>query len=122
MKRIERLQDQFEGTITFDLEDGRFVTLDQRAVKRYGLREMLRAAGVDAELPDKRLPVFQRGREIGSVPGDFEPTCIKSTSWLYDPRPGDFRRDGKGWIAADSLGLGDLEAVHGFVRDHGGVK
>ena len=65
----------------------------------------------------ERVPVMQHGRQIGSVPPSFDPTAIKSTNWLYDPRGGDFRRDGDTWIASRTLGPGDLEAVPGFVWD-----
>lgn len=63
------------------------------------------------------VPVFQSGRRIGTVPASFDPTEIKSTSWLYDPRPGDFRREGDTLVAVYTLGPGDLEAVPGFIWD-----
>lgn len=65
----------------------------------------------------ERVPVIQDGRQVGSVPPSFDPTAIRSTNWLYDPRPGDFRREGDTWIASRTLGPGDLEAVPGFVWD-----
>src|SRR5262249_13657146 len=61
------------------------------------------------------VPVIQDGRRVGTVPPSFDPGDIRSTSFLYTPRPGDFRREGDAWIASDSLGPGDLEAVPGFV-------
>lgn len=63
-----------------------------------------------------RVAVLQGGRAVGTVPGSFAPSRIKSGSLLYDPRPGDFRRGEKGWIADPMLGLGDLEAIPGFTR------
>ena len=63
-----------------------------------------------------RVPVMQDGRRIGTVPDTFDPSRIKSSSWLYDPRPRDFRRGKDGeWVAASMLGPGDLGAVPGFV-------
>jgi hypothetical protein len=61
--------------------------------------------------------VYQHGMKIGTVPPGFDPARIKSTSPWYSPRPGDFVRDGDHWVAARTLGPGDLEAVPGFVWD-----
>lgn len=63
------------------------------------------------------VPVIQHGRRIGWLPPSFDPMRIKSTSFLYEPRPGDFVRDGEHWNASRTLGPGDLEAVPGFVWD-----
>lgn len=63
----------------------------------------------------ERLPVLQDGRRIGSVPPSFDPTRIRSLSWMYSPRASDFMRGEDAWIAASSLGPGDLEAVAGFL-------
>lgn len=64
-----------------------------------------------------RVPVFQCGRKVGTVPPDFDPLRIRSTNWLYDARPDDFRQEGLTWVASRTLGPGDLEAVPGFVWD-----
>jgi hypothetical protein len=65
----------------------------------------------------ERIPVMQDGKRVGTVPPSFDLEHIKSTSWLYDPRPGDFRREGDALIASRMLGPGDLESVRGFVWD-----
>jgi hypothetical protein len=65
----------------------------------------------------KRADVRQHGRRVGTLPPNFDPSAIKSTSFFYDPRPGDFRREEDHWIAARNLGPGDLEAVPGFIWD-----
>lgn len=73
--------------------------------------------------PEFRIPVTQRlskgglSRVIGSVPPEFDPARIRSTSRLYTPRHGDFVRVGDTWEAIWTLGSGDLEAVPGFVWD-----
>lgn len=54
---------------------------------------------------------------IGTVRHDFDPRRIKSTNWLYDPREGDFKLEDGAWVAAYTLGPGDLEAVPGFAWD-----
>ena len=59
--------------------------------------------------------LVQGGRRVGTLPSDFAPASIKSTSFFYDPRPGDFRREGTAWVASPALGPGDLAAVPGFV-------
>lgn len=65
----------------------------------------------------ERVDVMQGGRKIGTVPPSFDPAKIKSTSFFYEPRPGDFRLSGDVWVADRMLGPGDLEAVPGFVWD-----
>lgn len=55
-------------------------------------------------------------REVGTLPASFDPTRIKSQSFFYDPRPGDFIRRADHWEASRMLGPGDLDAVPGFVR------
>lgn len=62
-----------------------------------------------------RVPVLQNGQQIGTVPPSFDPLKIKSTSFWYEPRAGDFVLDGDAWVASRTLGPGDLEAVPGFV-------
>jgi hypothetical protein len=113
MRKIERNMDYMRGQVTYELAPDRYITLSVRDVREHGLAEVMKFYGV--EMPTGRLPVFQRGREIGSVPAAFEPISIKSTSFFYDVRPGDFTRTGDGWQAANSLCPGDFEAIPGFV-------
>jgi len=115
MRRVESIQDEMNGTVTYELGNGRFVTLDARAVREYGAAEILRHMG--HEFSTERVKVMQRGHYVGTVPGDFDPLNIQSRTFLYDPRPGDFRRDGDIWIVADMLGPGDLEAIPRFERE-----
>lgn len=115
MRRIERLADRMRGTITYELDGGRHLTVRTRDVREFGLAEVLRAAGLADQIPSKRVNVVRRGRVIGTVPGDFDDAAIRSKNFLYDPRPGDFRREEDHWVASDALGAGDLAAVVGFV-------
>lgn len=115
MRRLESIEDEMRGRVTYDLPDGKRIQFDARAVRDYGIAELLRAHGY--EPPIGRVDVMQYGRRIGTVPADFEPFSIKSQTFLYDPRPGDFRREGNAWIASKSLGPGDLDAIPGFTRD-----
>ncbi|MGB5905760.1 MAG: hypothetical protein WBH00_23215 [Xanthobacteraceae bacterium] len=103
------------GTVTYELGDGRWVTLDAHAVQLYGAADLLREMGV--EMPTARVPVIQHGRRVGTVPGDFEPLNAKSRTFLYDVRPGDFKREGDHWVADKMLGPGDLDSLLGFERD-----
>lgn len=61
-----------------------------------------------------RVPVYQFGRKIGTVPHDFDPNSFVSRSVMYRPRRGDFQQIGYHFDASPSLGNGDLEAVTGF--------
>jgi len=118
MIRVESIADEMQGYVTYELKDGRCVRLDLHHVREYGAAKMLREMGLEADLPTERIKVVQRGRVVGTLPPDFDPISVKSRSFLYDIRPGDFKRDGDTWIADKTLGPGDLESVPGFVWDH----
>ena len=114
MKQITSVEDEMRGRMTFELEDGRYLTFETGLLRDHSLAEILSMYGVEAN-GSKRVPVFQRGREIGSLPDIWHPSQIRSTSYFYRPRQGDFVRDGDKWIAASGLGPGDLEAIPDFV-------
>jgi hypothetical protein len=114
---MRRVDDPMTGDVICYFDDGMAQRFDRRAVQEYGLPELLKAAGRGADIPTGRLDVMQSGRKVGTVPATFDPMRIKSTSFWYEPRGGDFTRDGDVWVAARMLGPGDLEAVPGFVRD-----
>lgn len=112
MKETTNTYDHMMRIRRFEWEkDGKafLVKLDVEAIQHYGLRELLEKHG--AKIPDGRLPVFQGDREIGTLPEFYIP---QSTSFLYDPRAGDFIRDGDKYIASPSLGPGDFEAIPSF--------
>jgi hypothetical protein len=67
----------------------------------------------------QRVPIYFADRVYGTVPASFDPFNIRSKTWLYDPRPGDFIRHQDGWRAAPMMGPGDIEAVEGFVLGDG---
>lgn len=115
MKRIESIYDDMRRIATYELANGQRIALDAMAVQEFGAERLIRDMGYGHLLPTERLPVMQSGRRVGSVPPMFDPISIKSNTFLYDPRPGDFVRDGDVWIASSTLGTGDLEAVPGFV-------
>ena len=115
MKRIESIKDEMRGTVTYELPDGRFARLDARAVKEYGLAAIMREYGIGP--PTERLPVIHHGQRVGTMAPDFDPASVRTTSFWYDPRPGDFRREGDTWVAARTLGPGDVDSVAGFIRD-----
>lgn len=114
MEKIESLEDEWKGVVTYRLSDGRMAQFDKHAVREHGVAALMRELG--EHVSSERIPVMRCGRKVGTLPGDFDPDNIKSLSFLYDPRPGDFRREGDTWIAAKNLGGGDLEAVPGFER------
>jgi hypothetical protein len=121
MRRIESIEDDMNGVVRYQLTNGRYVMLDARAVRNYGAAELIRSMGYGALLPTERVRVHERGMTrttrgpcIGTVPADFDPAFVKSRSAFYDPRPGDFVRDGDVWIVNPMLGPGDLQAIPGF--------
>ena len=117
MKRLESTADEMQGVVTYALPDGRYVRFDARALREHGLAALLRGHDLEQFIPTERLPVFQYGRRIGTMAPDFDPASVRSTSFLYDPRPGDFRREGDTWVAGRSLGASDVDCVAGFIRD-----
>lgn len=116
MKRIESIEDELRGVVTYRLPNGQNACFDARAVKEYGIAALMSGSGLGEFIPTERVAVMQHGRRIGTLPTDFDPSNIRSGSFFYDPRPGDFKRDGDVWIAANNLGGGDLNAISGFVR------
>ena len=117
MRRLDRPQDRMQGVVTYELDDGRFVQFDARTVADVGIDELMRHAGI--EPPTGRLPVYQRGKKVGTVPASFEPMAIKNTSFFYEPRGGDFIRTDDGWEACHTICPGDFDAIPGFVWDRG---
>lgn len=105
--------DLFYDQLIYELGDGRLCAFGASDVRRYGLEELLQS--MDIQLSSERMPVFQRGKRIGSLPAIFNPVAWRVTSPFVDLRDGDFRLDADGWHAAKTLCPGDLEAVEGFV-------
>ncbi len=93
--------------------------VDPRLIQKYGLQKVMEGFGV--EMPTERIPVFHMGERVGTVPAEFDPAFIKSKSFFYTPRPGDFTRTEEGWLAHKTMGPGDVASVPGFqaeVRSH----
>ena len=117
MRRLESMEDDMRGVVTYEMSDGRYVSFDARAVREYGLTKLMQAYDLEQFIPTKRLPVIQHGRRIGTMPPDFDPANARSTSFLYDVRPGDFRREGDTWVVGRTLGASDVDCVAGFIRE-----
>lgn len=114
VKKIDSIEDERKGIVTYELDDGKRVSLSRSAVERFGLQTVLKHNGLT--INTKRVTVLQNGRQIGTLPWDFDPLYIKSASPLYTPREGDFVRKDDGWHANVHLGYGDLGAIPGFVH------
>lgn len=106
--------DYFDGSVTFELSDKRCLKVDRRAFEQLGVEGCLSEYGLEDEIPTGRVAVKRNGVVIGTVPATFDPTTIKSRSFLYDPRPGDFRMVDGEWIASPTLGGGDFKCIVGF--------
>lgn len=114
MRRMESIEDQMNGVVTFELSNGQSFRCSKMVVDDVGGAELLRRAGLGHLIPTERAVVMWAGRKAGTLPPNFDPMGIKSKNWLYDPRPGDFIREGDHWVASSKLGPGDLESVPGF--------
>lgn len=106
-------ENHMDRTITVDLGDGRIADVEIDFIRRFGLKAVAEHFGVPVS--DRYLPVVYHVRVVGSLPEAWHPLEIKSKTFLYDPRPGDFVREGDKWIAARTLGPGDIEAVSDFI-------
>lgn len=110
MKRIER-ENQKPGTVTYELDDGRYVTLEESAVVQFGADNLVEWLGL------KRFPVMQHGRRVGTLPADFDPLNARSRNPTFSVRPGDLKREGDAWVAEDLLSSYELDAFVEFERD-----
>jgi hypothetical protein len=117
MKRLESMEDDMRGVATYELRNGMRATLEAASVKRYGAAEILRRMVHGDLLPTERVPVMQYGRRVGTLPPDFDPTNVKSRSFLYDYRRNDLVFEDGAWVANRTLGARDLDCVVGFERD-----
>jgi hypothetical protein len=117
MRRLDSNDDLMNGVVTYEFGDGHRICLDERAVREYGAETIIRDMGYGYFLETKRLPVMQNGKQVGTLPPNFDALMVRSRSPFYDVRPGDFIRQGDVWTASKMLGRGDLEAVPGFVWD-----
>lgn len=115
MKRIESIEDQMRGIVTYEASNGQRIRMDAQMAREFGPAELMRSAGLP--VPTERLPVIHHGQRVGTMAPEFDPDFIKSLNYFYDPRPGDFRREGDTWVAARTLGPGDIDAVSGFKRE-----
>lgn len=107
------------NTWHYEMPDGRRVYFDRDAVRKYGAYALAKSCGLnpfDGDEEMRMVPVYQRGEKVGVVPATFDPDCARSSTFLCDFRPGDFVRDGDRWIACNSLGPGDLDALTVFRR------
>ena len=113
MREITGFEDERRGRRRFELSDGKWIELSARDIKEFGLKDLLAHHGYPNEL-DVRLDLIDEGRKIGTLPGSFDPINVKSKSFLYEPRRGDFEMRGNQIHMIARLGRGDLESIPGF--------
>lgn len=106
-------------TLTYELTNGDRVEVDRKAVEMGGapfLKHLAESLGEEISASEL-WPVRQGSRPVGWLPSDADPLFLRSSSLFYDVRPDDFAKGDREWIAAPSLGPGDLDAVLGFRRN-----
>ena len=108
MPETTTFEDQMNRRVRYSQGD-REVLLDEKAVQLYGLAEMLKRAGLEQD--HTPLPVVYCGEIVGTLPASFDPRRVKSCTFLYQAREGDFRLEGGKWVADRMLGPGDLYAA-----------
>jgi hypothetical protein len=116
VKIVERRTDILSSAVTFVLEDGRRLTCDKSMLQDIGLERLFASQGLSLDAEGERRDVIQSGKVVGSLPVHFDPNNIKSRSFMYRPRSGDFEWGEAGWIAHPSLGPSDLNAIPEFRR------
>lgn len=105
------------GDVTVFLDDDTAFCIDRHTLERSPLEAI--AASYGASLSNDRTEVVRNGRKIGEMPAWWHPGLARSSSAMYDYRPGDLTmRDGR-WHAANNLGGRDLDCLIGFVRKDG---
>jgi len=107
MRDITTIEEQMKALRTFEFADGSRITLDDRMVRTYGALRAVQMACPDWQPDHSPIPVYQSGRMIGTLSQLWDHTTARNTM-MYQPRPGDFRREGDRWIADPMLGPGDL--------------
>ena len=110
---VTSIEDERRRIARYRLPDGKMLAVGIESLELHGLDRILRGAGY-GHLLNARMPVVWCGRIIGTLPAAFDSRNIQSASFMYQPRAGDFTRDGDRWIASDTMGLGDLRYVVGF--------
>ena len=111
MKRTVNFEND---AITFHPPNGKRLTVAGDMVRAMGIKRVFEVFKIADQLPTERFDLFQDGRKIGTLPPDFDPLFVKSKTFLYQVRQGDFTFDNDKWIADRTLCPGDLEAVPGF--------
>ncbi len=124
MKRIESIEDEMKGIATFVLDNGDRQAFDLSALRKYGLAELMKSAGLFVS--QARVKVMQAGKLVGTVPWTFDPAITRTESIWYDIRPTDFKRVADGpygersdhldyhWEACKSICPGDFATIPGF--------
>lgn len=120
MRKIENAKDKKNSVVNYELDDGRRVQINAKDVEEHGAIACLRRMGFGTQLPEEPIPVFQRGRRIGTMPADYNPSREARRAALYDPRPDDFRFENGMWIVNPMLETADIDAIPGFVRERNG--
>lgn len=96
---------------TYRIDGGDFVTVSIQDIEQHGLVAAMALAGVT--YVDRR-DVYQGGKFLGTVPGDFRPHRLRPQSPCKRPRPDDFTLKEDHWVIDESLSLEDLESIPGF--------
>ena len=77
MTRLESIEDEMNGVVTYELSNGQRLKLNRATVAEHGPAALIRFLGLGHLLPTERAPVMQNGERVGTVAPDFDPLAIK---------------------------------------------
>lgn len=116
MEWIENPADEKRGMFRYQIGSDQKIYLEARYIEAFGLTEAMYCAEIDEnEMPTKRVPVLQDGREIGALPPNFDLAHTRFIAKTHVLRTADLRWTGNRWDAHSRLRPSGFERISGFL-------